>query len=68
MEAGGGVNGYRFGVTCPTCGNPLRHVASGRPMDTGTFTTAVAHCVGNDRHRWQVVARLVAVHAGAAHA
>jgi hypothetical protein len=36
------VNGYTFAVTCPRCGGPLEHCATGRP--TIGASRAVADC------------------------
>jgi len=46
-----GVEGYRFTLTCPRCGGPVTHVASGTP---GLDTRAVARCEPCRRY-WGVV-------------
>lgn len=59
MTAAPSVTGYRVGLTCPTCGAPVCHVASGHPTDGGTRVAAIVQCDSNPNHTWQLITRLV---------
>lgn len=53
---------YELHLSCPKCGAPVRPVAEGRPVDSGTEISAIASCTGTclpARKQWQLVARLV---------
>jgi uncharacterized protein with PIN domain len=43
---------YTLSISCPHCGKPLEHVASGR-VYAGTECSAIARCTGC-RRQWQV--------------
>lgn len=55
--------GVACDITCPTCGQPLTHIAAGQPTDRGTRTAAVVECP-TCPSRWLLTVTLTPIRRG----